>query len=108
MISVEIVDIVNVSKGKYMELFKTGTFKGCCTVCYVEIKNDISWHGGFCPHRPFAQLQSDVKILEHNAKAYKIWEERMRKNVVFWQGKFAIVKEENNALRKKIKSLTKT
>jgi hypothetical protein len=32
--------------------------------------------------------------------------ERLRQQVVFWQGKFAMVKHENNKLRRKVEALT--
>lgn len=46
------------------------------------------------PHR------EEVKSLREEIQA---WRRKRDAEVTFWQGKFSIVKAENNALRKKLK-----
>lgn len=64
-------------------------------------------HGPLCKLAPLeykaAQLESYYHCWREEHKRYHTLYDRHKKDVTFWQGKFSMVKQENNALRAKLK-----
>lgn len=63
-----------------------------------------SWrfpHYDWCVHNAPAALSKAVKSWRRTAGDAFDREKRLREQVTLWQGKFAMVKHENNALRRK-------
>lgn len=69
--------------------------------------------GAYTGHSPFCSLATAEYKAEQMVQYYSAWlrdvshyrekAERLREQVTLWQGKFAILKHENNQLRKKIR-----
>lgn len=78
-----------------------------CSVTDVQ-KFDHSW---FCsqqndPERLKATIRAAQEQAERQKRSDSIVKRRLKEDIARWHGKFLIVKEENNALRRKVARIT--
>ena len=77
-----------------------------CQECGSYSEN---WHKLDCSHltleRRAQLLDCYLKTANEAARRITIANKRLSEQVTFWKGKFSILKEENNALRRKLRKL---
>lgn len=73
-----------------------------CPECEFGYTTEKQWHRQYCTLQPHNQLINSMRVFQHNEAAFNIQRKRLREQVTFWQGKYQIVKQENNALRKHV------
>jgi hypothetical protein len=75
-----------------------------CVECGASTTK-TSWHSGACSLAPRSQLLHFAQLYFHNCKASQDHSRRLRDLIAHWEGKYRIVKHENNQLRKQSKTL---
>jgi hypothetical protein len=80
-----------------------GAYDGHGIEC--ELKTPAEWRAAALQYHK-AWNESEKPVRERYKERYEHWDRSIRKaceQVTHWQGKFRIVKHENNQLRKKLK-----
>lgn len=74
-----------------------------CELCNCNLATEKEWHMPHCANAPHHQLVHEAKLYQHNEQAHRVIVKRLKKDIIYWQGKFNMVRHENNKLRAKIR-----
>lgn len=62
----------------------------------------VSFHAWDCPHASIGDIRRSCRALLESVDRCRREQKRIKQSVTYWQGKFHMVRQENNKLRKKL------
>lgn len=76
-----------------------------CVMCRANDESVV--HAERCLHISKEELIKIAASERHAQNSWQVLTEKYKKEVTFWQGKFSLLKQENNRLRNKLRGLEK-